>query len=329
MDRIMVSICCTTYNHEKFIRQAIDSFLMQKTNFKYEIIIHDDASTDGTVNIIKEYAKKYPNIIKPIYEKENQYSKGKNPIDIAFKASKGKYIALCEGDDYWCDENKIQKQFDLMQNNKECSMCVHNTKIHDLSNIEKDKNFNDWSEIRELADYDIFFEWNVHTSSYFMKRECASYPKEFWKYWFGDYVYLTMAYSSGKIIFLPDVMSVYNFNNKQGITYKNNEDVSTRISKINCRKQYLEEYNEFTKGKYEKIVSERISEIEFEILSEEILYLPSSLNKFKEKRKSIRNNKYYKKYLKQLGGIKKIKFYAKHNLYIANKIYRKLKNVIK
>ena len=85
-DDIMVSICCITYNHEKYIREALESFLMQKTNFKYEIVIHDDASTDNTANIIREYVKKYPDIIKPIYQKENQYSKGNSPDLIALKS---------------------------------------------------------------------------------------------------------------------------------------------------------------------------------------------------------------------------------------------------
>ena len=117
-NNIMVSICCITYNQEKFIRQALDGFLMQKTNFKYEIIIHDDASTDNTANIILEYEKKYPDIIKPIYQTENQYSKGKKPTLITYKAAQGKYIALCEGDDYWIDENKLQLQVDYMEKNK-------------------------------------------------------------------------------------------------------------------------------------------------------------------------------------------------------------------
>ena len=100
-DDILVSINCITYNHEKYIAQAIESFLMQITNFKYEILIHDDASTDNTVKIIKEYEKKYPNVIKTIFQKENQYSKGKKVEIFGFKKSRGKYIAFCEGDDYW------------------------------------------------------------------------------------------------------------------------------------------------------------------------------------------------------------------------------------
>lgn len=101
MDKLMVSICCITYNHEKYISEALESFLMQKTSFKYEILIHDDASTDNTAKIIREYEKKFPEIIKPIYQIENQYSKG-NKINLVynFPRAKGKYIAICEGDDY-------------------------------------------------------------------------------------------------------------------------------------------------------------------------------------------------------------------------------------
>lgn len=114
----LVSICCITYNHENYIRDAIEGFLMQKTSFPIEIIIHDDASTDNTANIIKEYAEKHPNLIVPIYQTENQYSKGIKPFyKYIVPKVKGKYIALCEGDDYWIDPNKIQKQVDFLENN--------------------------------------------------------------------------------------------------------------------------------------------------------------------------------------------------------------------
>lgn len=322
---IMVSICCMTYNQEAFLRQALDSFLMQKTNFKIEIIVHDDASTDNTPNIIKEYEKKYPDIVKPIYEEKNQYCDGAKSLMNLFEKAKGRYIAICEGDDYWCDEYKIQKQYDFMQKNKECSMCVHNTRIHDLNNKEEDRNFNDWLEIKELTEYDVFFGWHVHTSSYFIRKEYAIYPKEFWKCWCGDYVFLTVLYFWGKIICLPDVMSVYNNNNKQGVTYQHIQDAKNRISKIASRKEYLEKYNSFTKGKFQKIVYERICELEFAILLDEMSNFKYSFKEFKEKRQKLRENEFYKKYLKQVRGIKKTIFYAKLNLYSVNKIYKKLK----
>ncbi len=115
----VVSICCITFNHEAYIREAIEGFILQKTNFPIEILIHDDASTDNTSTIIKEYELKFPELIKPIYQKENQYSQGVRPISkFNFERSKGKYIAVCEGDDYWTDPFKLQKQVDILEQNK-------------------------------------------------------------------------------------------------------------------------------------------------------------------------------------------------------------------
>jgi len=112
-----VSIICLTYNHEKYIKNALDSFLMQKVNFNMEIIIHDDSSTDKTIDIIKEYQKSNPNIIKAIIQKENQRSIGGNVFANAYNVAQGKYIAYCEGDDYWMDDKKIAIQVEFLENN--------------------------------------------------------------------------------------------------------------------------------------------------------------------------------------------------------------------
>lgn len=114
----LVSICCTTYNHGKFIQDAIEGFLMQKTNFPIEIIIHDDASTDNTATIVKQYAEKHPGLIITILQTINQYSQGIKPWpNFVFPKARGKYIALCEGDDYWTDPLKLQKQVDFLEGN--------------------------------------------------------------------------------------------------------------------------------------------------------------------------------------------------------------------
>lgn len=140
---ILVSIICTAYNHEKFIRYALDGFLMQKTNFKYEILIHDDASTDKTASIIKEYEVKYPDLIKAIYQEENQYSRGNNVNFILLERAKGKYLAFCEGDDYWIDENKLQKQVDFLKKNINYSAVYHNVLVIDENNVEyKEEQYN-------------------------------------------------------------------------------------------------------------------------------------------------------------------------------------------
>lgn len=124
----LVSICCLTYNHTPFIRKCLDGFLMQKTDFPIEILIHDDASTDGTDDIIREYTAKYPDLIFPLFETENQYSKGHaGEMDIKYNYSRarGKYIAYCEGDDYWTEPLKLQKQVDFLEEHPEYSVCFH------------------------------------------------------------------------------------------------------------------------------------------------------------------------------------------------------------
>lgn len=121
---IMVTVQCLTYNHAAYIRQCLDGFLMQKTTFKFEVLVHDDASTDGTTEILKEYVSKYPDIIKPIVETENQYGKiGFSGIfALMNQRSKGKYIAFCEGDDYWIDPLKLQKQVDFLESHPDYGM---------------------------------------------------------------------------------------------------------------------------------------------------------------------------------------------------------------
>ena len=109
----LLSCCCITYNHEKFISQAIEGMLIQETDFPFEIILHDDASTDSTAEIIKKYAGRYPNIIRTILQKENQYVQKKNIMAIPIREARGRYIASLEGDDYWIDPLKLQKQVDF------------------------------------------------------------------------------------------------------------------------------------------------------------------------------------------------------------------------
>lgn len=130
-NKILVSIKCAVYNHEPYLRQCLDGFVMQKTNFRFEAIVHDDASTDGSAAIIREYAEKYPDIIKPIYETENQYSKHDGSVvRIMNAACKGKYIAMCEGDDYWIDPFKLQKQVDFLESHPNISYVFTNRLIY-------------------------------------------------------------------------------------------------------------------------------------------------------------------------------------------------------
>ncbi len=124
----LVSICCLSYNQKDYIAQTLESMLAQKCDFGFEILIHDDASTDGTDEIIRSYAERFPEIIFPLYETENQFSKGpvRNISGIFnFPRARGKYIAMCEGDDYWCDERKLSVQAAFMEAHDDCTLCFH------------------------------------------------------------------------------------------------------------------------------------------------------------------------------------------------------------
>lgn len=127
LEKPLVSIVCLTYNHQAFVQAALNGFLMQKTNFPFEIIVHDDASTDGTIEILLDYKIKYPRLLKLYIQEENQYKKGVGPLGFAFPLAKGKYIAFCEGDDYWIDVNKILKQVSCLEANPDVAVVYTNS----------------------------------------------------------------------------------------------------------------------------------------------------------------------------------------------------------
>ena len=143
--RPLVAIHCFVYNHEPYLRDCLEGFVMQQTNFTFVAIVHDDASTDGSAAIIREYEEKYPHIFKPIYETENQYSKRDGSIDRimneAIEATGAKYVAMCEGDDYWTDPLKLQKQVDFMEANPEYVLCCHRYKIYNQNDGTWDKDY--------------------------------------------------------------------------------------------------------------------------------------------------------------------------------------------
>jgi glycosyltransferase involved in cell wall biosynthesis len=168
----LVSIDCITYNHERYLRRAIDGFLMQITSFPFEILIHDDASTDGTAAIIRDYEMKYPEILFPIYQKENQYSKGIN-VNATYQwpRARGKYIAFCEGDDYWIDPYKLQRQADFLQEYPEYGMITTDIElINESGEIINDNETVINQRLKrkpEINFYDLLNDFLVNTPTVF------------------------------------------------------------------------------------------------------------------------------------------------------------------
>lgn len=137
-DTPMVSVICATYNHQEYIEDALKGFINQITDFPFEVIVHDDASTDKTPEIMKKYEIDYPHIFRMIYQQQNQHSQGKRIMeDIMLPLAKGKYFAFCEGDDYWIDPRKLQKQYDHMEADPDCTLCIHNA--YNIRGTNKDR----------------------------------------------------------------------------------------------------------------------------------------------------------------------------------------------
>jgi len=132
-----VSIICTTYNHEKYISNALNGFLSQVTEFPFEVLVRDDCSTDSTAQIVKSYVDSYPNIIKAIFEPTNTYSKGVKPIPQLMKVARGEFFALCEGDDYWVDSYKLQKQYNFFKADDSLALCFHPAYEKNISSGEE------------------------------------------------------------------------------------------------------------------------------------------------------------------------------------------------
>ncbi|MEE1069437.1 MAG: glycosyltransferase family A protein [Paludibacteraceae bacterium] len=214
---ILVAIKCAVYNHEPYLRDCLEGFVMQQTNFPFVAIVHDDASIDNSAAIIREYEAKYPDIIKPIYETENLYSKGDGSVDrimnAAIEATGAKYIAMCEGDDYWTDPLKLQKQVDFMEANPEYSMCFHkvNTLIQKTGEIKNEFIVRDMpgkSTILDLAEGNY-----IHTPSVLYRRY-SGVQEQYQKMMPclpGDYVIWMLLAERGDIYKFDEPMAVYRY----------------------------------------------------------------------------------------------------------------------
>lgn len=254
----MVSICCMTYNQEKYISDALNSFLMQKTDFSYEILIHDDASTDRTAEIIKEYESKYPDLIKPIYQKENQYSKGVKVGCLNMERVKGKYIAICEGDDFWTDPNKLQKQVDYMEKHPECSMCVHAAyrvspeKIKIKSHVRPNRGNKVFTVEEVIQGGGGLFATN---SMLYPAVFSTNRPDFYENAPVGDYplaVYLAL---KGTVYYIDEFMSAYRVGVKGSWTSRmSSASIERRVAHIDAISNMLDEINSYIEYKYDTAI---------------------------------------------------------------------------
>lgn len=254
---VMVSIVCITYNQEPYIAQALDGFLMQETTFPIEIIVHDDASTDKTAEIIREYERKHPDLFVCLLQKENQYTKCPySVLEVPFTKARGKYIALCEGDDYWIDPHKLQKQVYQLEANEEYSMCFHNAQIIYDDKSQKDRlfcsNFFD-NQIFETSDF-ILRDWFCPTASMvFKKASLPIYPGWAKRVQSADFTLQLFLSTNGSAVYINETMSVYRgnaLNSLSSVKRKATFYIDALIS-------LLHNFNEATCYKYKKSIIRR------------------------------------------------------------------------
>ncbi len=270
-EKALVVIRSLVYNHEPYLRDCLEGFVMQQTNFPFVAVVHDDCSTDKSATIIREYAEKYPNIIKPVFESENQYSKHdgslRRAMDAACEKYGAKYYALCEGDDYWTDPHKLQKQVEFLETHPDYTMVCCDGVVRTPDGDMTEEDFRNWSwkryhESRDMAVEDIIEQggWFILTASIVFPKELRdTYPEACRKCPVGDYPLQIFAALNGKVHYFHEKMIVYRFGSinswsvrERSRTYEASLDFFRREIDM------LQSLDEYSGGKYSYAFRRRI-----------------------------------------------------------------------
>lgn len=259
---MMVSVICNTYNHGPYVRDALEGFVTQQTNFPFEVLVHDDASTDNTADIIREYEAKYPEIIKPIYQTENQYSQ-KVRIDRTFQIPRitGKYVAVCEGDDYWTDPMKLQKQVDFLESHPDYSLCACSTVWLDMTTG------NAVPRAHTNVDYDVTMEDLVlqrpersfQYATIVLRAEVFIHRPEWMRnFRVGDLPLFLHAADCGRIRMMADTMAVYRCQTAGSWTARTQADPKLYAAMLQSVADGLAAFNDATGHRYDVVITRRI-----------------------------------------------------------------------
>lgn len=262
MKKPKISVWCLVYNHENYLRQCLEGFVKQETEYDYEVIVHDDVSTDNSAAIIREYAERYPYIVKPIYEKENQWSKKDGSLDRIFRENcKGEYIAICEGDDCWIDSRKLQKQITFLESHPDYSMCCTDAKILS-SNEELDWSRYDSDSDISPSDMIIGGGLYIQTCTLVYRRDLIDFINyEFvQKCHIGDYPLQIAASLKGKVRYINEKTAIYRYENQNSWTYSNiGKKMDKRIEGYRTEIDMLLGFDEISKELYHRAFSRAIA----------------------------------------------------------------------
>jgi glycosyltransferase involved in cell wall biosynthesis len=315
----LVSILCTAYNHEEYIRTALDGFVSQTTDFGFEILVNDDASTDGTAAVIREYEKQYPELIRPFYQTENQFSKGIGYIyeNIFFPNARGKYVAFCEGDDYWTEPTKLQQQVDFLESHPDYSACVHNTMLHYCNGGKEDELL-----IAPMGDHDVPFEniikgpnGSYHTSSILARKEIICQRPDYYlaatSHGFADYAWALLLRLNGSIRFIDKCMSVYRLNSNPSAWSSGVDGQYKKLRGfVEGKCQMLKAFLPYAPEEYKSVVQDELLEREFELM-------------YIEGRDREQRREPYRRILKKQSRSYQVKNFIKSYVPGVQKLYRK------
>lgn len=267
-DKVKVSVSCCVFNHERYLRKCLESLVSQKTNFRYEVLVHDDASTDKSAEIIREFQEKYPDVIKPMYQISNQYSKGNPPGVINLRRASGEYIAICEGDDFWTSDDKLQKQVDFLEKHQDFSMCVHAAYYaRENGSFFTNKYFQPYNYSHEVPIEEIIAGWKFATNSIMYRMSArkelvipfrGDCPN-------GDYATTVYLALNGKVFYINEFMSAYRLESIGSLNFVWKENVSAFVE---SRTKYIAmqgRLDEYTNFKYSNIIKNNVDYARFAI----------------------------------------------------------------
>lgn len=254
----LVSIICITFQHEGFIRATLDGFLAQETDFPFEVIIHDDHSTDGTAAIIREYAAEHPDIFVPVLQEENQYSKGRKPWTVVFPMARGRYIAMCEGDDHWIDPTKLQRQVDALEADQHAVGCftdawneMDGVRTSYMDGIYASKPANERSDQRAMI-----MGQNIPACTIMVRREAAvPLPSILNKAPVGDTLLYVHVTRSGPLLYLPGFTAVRTMH-AGGV-----HSLKAKLHKLEVQWKLLPMLNEVTSGQYATEIQRKLTTV--------------------------------------------------------------------
>lgn len=261
IEDIKVSIFCATYNQEKYISRTLESLVSQKTNFKFEILVHDDCSTDRTTEIVKKYVKMYPQLIIPIYEKQNQYKMGNDIFgNICIPKARGKYIAICEGDDFWIDDQKLQIQFDALERKPEISMCACRAMVVTASDEKEIGEIRPKKQDSILTIEEVISGGGgyIATDSLFFRKELFVCKMEYEKVISFDYTMQIKGALCNGILYLDKKMVAYRKEAENSWTLMVEKDKEKRNLHIRKEIEMLKKLDCETEQKYHTVIKKHL-----------------------------------------------------------------------